>query len=140
VELFQQVAELSNVELSLYCDHEVHLYGNEAQLQRCIANLLDNAVKYSRPGGTVAVRLASISRHQARLSVQDAGIGVPSADVAKLIDRFFRSDASRTLPGNGLGLALTKAIIERHKGSLAISSEVGVGTCAVVIVPTSGSL
>jgi two-component system sensor histidine kinase MprB len=87
------------------------LLGEPASLERAATNLLDNAAKWSPPGGTVTVRL-----ERGTLSVADQGPGISEEDLPKVFDRFYRSPESRTMPGSGLGLSIVRAVAERHGG------------------------
>ncbi len=98
-----------------------------------MGNLLDNAVKFTPSGGTVSVTLTKEPETGlARLAVSDTGIGISDEDKPNLFKRFWRSDASRSLPGNGLGLAVVKAIVTSYGGSVTCTSRPGVGTTFIV--------
>jgi len=106
---------------------------HKAKLQQLVGNLLDNAVKFTPPGGTVSVTLTKeADTGLARLAVSDTGVGISEEDQANLFKRFWRSDASRSLPGNGLGLAVVKAIVTSYGGSITCTSHIGRGTTFVV--------
>jgi two-component system sensor histidine kinase MprB len=94
------------------------LLGEPVALERAVLNLLDNAVKFSPPGGTVRVDLRPATDGYAFLQVADAGPGINDADLPYVFDRFYRSDEARTLPGSGLGLAIVKSAAERHGGAV----------------------
>ena len=112
---------------------EVLVMGNRELLAQLAANLLDNARIHTPPG--TAIRLAlSIDSSHAKLSVEDNGAGVEEADRAKLLQRFFRADASRRTPGNGLGLSLVAAATHAHGGSVVIE-DAGPGLRIVVKLP-----
>jgi two-component system, OmpR family, phosphate regulon sensor histidine kinase PhoR len=104
--------------------------GDAAQLSQLTHNLIDNAVKYGKPNGDVIVRLAKLPKGQISLSVSDQGIGIPSEHIPRLTERFYRVDAGRSQSagGTGLGLSIVKHIAERHRATLEIKSEIGVGT------------
>lgn len=89
------------------------LLGDAAALERAITNLLDNAVKWSPPGGVVTVELI-----EGTVVVTDQGEGIGTDDLPHVFDRFYRSTASRTMPGSGLGLSIVKAVAERHGGQV----------------------
>ena len=101
--------------------------GSKVQLQRLLANLLDNAIKFTPSGGTVSI---SMKRDQKNilLTVADTGCGIPERDQPRVFDRFYRSDSSRNIPGNGLGLSLVKAIVESYDGTISFTSVEGRGT------------
>jgi two-component system, OmpR family, phosphate regulon sensor histidine kinase PhoR len=104
--------------------------GDAAQLSQLTHNLIDNAIKYGKPGGDVTVTLAKLPTEKIRLSVSDQGIGIPSEHISRLTERFYRVDAGRSQSagGTGLGLSIVKHIAERHRANLEIKSEIGVGT------------
>jgi two-component system phosphate regulon sensor histidine kinase PhoR len=111
--------------------------GDETQLEQVLQNLLDNALKYGREGGTIRV-LAQNGQNGVVIKVQDDGRGIPRALIPRLTERFYRVDAhrSRAVGGTGLGLAIVKHIVNRHRGQLAIDSNEGVGTTVQVWLPT----
>ena len=113
--------------------------GDPRQLDRAIINLLSNAVKFTPEGGRVGV---SAHREDDRLVVRvsDTGIGIAPEDQARIFDRFFRSASATSLavPGAGLGLSITKMIVEEHGGRIAVSSKPGEGTQMTVSLPLHG--
>ncbi|MBY0284526.1 MAG: ATPase [Sphingomonas sp.] len=111
--------------------------GDRAQLSQVLHNLIGNAMKYGRPGTPVITRLRRDQTGMIRLSVADEGDGVAPEHLPRLTERFYRVDAgrSRALGGTGLGLAIVKHIIERHRGRLDITSVVGKGTVASILLP-----
>jgi two-component system phosphate regulon sensor histidine kinase PhoR len=119
--------------------------GDEDQLGQVLQNLLDNAVKYGREGGTVRVvaALANSTRWPARpgltIAVSDDGNGIPREHLSRLTERFYRVDKgrSRAVGGTGLGLAIVKHIVNRHRGQLAIDSQEGEGATFTVWLPTA---
>jgi two-component system, OmpR family, sensor histidine kinase MprB len=96
--------------------------GARSRLERAVDNVLDNAVKWSPPGGTVDVRLAD-----GVLTVRDHGPGIAEADLPHVFDRFYRAAAARALPGSGLGLAIVKQTVDDHGGSVAVANADGGG-------------
>lgn len=110
--------------------------GDESWLQRAVANLVSNAVKYTPPGGRVRVRYREADG-QAICEMIDTGPGIPPAAQTRLFERFYRvpGEATRRTSGSGLGLAIVKAIIERHDGRVWVSSEEGVGSTFGLSVP-----
>jgi two-component system sensor histidine kinase MprB len=92
--------------------------GDSGALERAVANLLDNAVKWSPPGGSVRVRLAPEGGSQAMLTVDDQGPGIAAEDLPHVFERFYRSEESRSMPGSGLGLAIVRRVAERHGGTV----------------------
>ena len=133
-EFYASVAEDKRVAFILDLpEGEIIRSAHKAKLQQLVGNLLDNAVKFTPSGGTVSVTLTKEPETGlARLAVSDTGIGISEEDQANLFKRFWRSDASRSLPGNGLGLAVVKAIVTSYGGSVTCTSRPGVGTTFVV--------
>jgi signal transduction histidine kinase len=133
-EFYASVAEDKGVAFVLDLpDGEIVRSAHKAKLQQLVGNLLDNAVKFTPSGGTVSVTLTKEPETGlARLAVSDTGIGISDEDKPNLFKRFWRSDASRSLPGNGLGLAVVKAIVTSYGGSVTCTSRPGVGTTFVV--------
>jgi len=107
-------------------------------LQRLCSNLIDNALKYTPPGGSVTVKSVTVGQNVV-IKVEDTGVGIPSDDIPRVFERFYRVDKSRSKAqgGVGLGLALVKELVERHGGTVTMESELGVGTKAVVTLPAS---
>jgi two-component system, OmpR family, phosphate regulon sensor histidine kinase PhoR len=114
------------------------LEADESRLQEVIYNLLDNAVKYSQPGGTVSLR-AEVNGDRVRISVADQGVGIKEADLPRIFERFYRADKSRSgeHAGTGLGLSIAKHIAQLHGGTVEAESEVGKGTTISVLLPVS---
>jgi two-component system, OmpR family, phosphate regulon sensor histidine kinase PhoR len=115
-----------------------HLRADETRLQELIYNLLDNAVKYSKPGGTVFLR-AEADGNAVRISVADQGAGISPEDLPRIFERFYRADKSRSSEqsGTGLGLSIVKHIAQLHSGTVEAQSELGKGTTINVTFPVS---
>ncbi|OYX39626.1 MULTISPECIES: cell wall metabolism sensor histidine kinase WalK [unclassified Sphingomonas] len=116
-----------------------HVVGDRAQLSQVLHNLIGNAMKYGKSGTPVVTRLWKDQTGMVRISVTDEGEGIAPEHLPRLTERFYRVDAgrSRSLGGTGLGLAIVKHIIERHRGRLDITSVVGKGTTASILLPAS---
>jgi PAS domain S-box-containing protein len=110
---------------------------DRARLERVVDNLLGNAVKFSPDGGDIAVELeAAEPRGWAVLRVRDAGLGIPPAELPRLFELYHRaSNVVGRIPGAGLGLAIARAIVERHGGTVAVESRQGVGSTFTVRLP-----
>jgi heavy metal sensor kinase len=110
--------------------------GDDMRLGELVLNLLDNAIKYSPPGGRVEMSLVT-QDGMARLSVSDQGIGVAREEHAHIFDRFYRTDAARahTKKGTGLGLAICQWIVDAHHGTIEVHSEPGKGSTFTVVLP-----
>ncbi|OBB39921.1 HAMP domain-containing sensor histidine kinase [Mycobacterium sp. 852002-51961_SCH5331710] len=115
------------------------VYGDEAGLGRAVLNLLDNAAKWSPPGGLVTVRLTQIDALNAELVVSDYGPGIPPQERPLVFERFYRSTTARSMSGSGLGLAIVKQVVLKHGGSLRIEDTVPggqpPGTSMHVVLP-----
>jgi signal transduction histidine kinase len=117
-EVYASRAEQAGIAFSLDApDGPVTVQGNEEQLRRALGNLLDNAIKFTPAGGQVGVALRRADT-AIELQVEDSGIGVPEDDLPQLFGRFHRGRNASTYPGNGLGLAIVRAIVETHGGSV----------------------
>ncbi|MBX7450763.1 HAMP domain-containing histidine kinase [Mycolicibacterium sp. 3033] len=97
------------------------VYGDAAGLGRAVLNLLDNAAKWSPPGGHVGVRLRQVDANYAALVVSDNGPGIPAKERDLVFERFYRSTAARAMPGSGLGLAIVKQVVAKHGGTLLVT-------------------
>ncbi|WKN48351.1 HAMP domain-containing sensor histidine kinase [Nocardioides sp. Arc9.136] len=106
------------------------LVGDAAALERAVTNLLDNAAKWSPPGGTVTVRLAD-----GVLSVDDEGPGISEEDRPHVFDRFWRAEESRGMPGSGLGLSIVRQVADRHAGRLEVTTSPAGGARLVLALP-----
>jgi signal transduction histidine kinase len=95
------------------------MLGDRELIAQTVSNLLDNAVKYTPAGGHIEVTVGT-GHDRARIVVADTGPGVPPSDASRIQQRFVRLDAARSQPGNGLGLALVRAVVDQHMGSLAV--------------------
>jgi two-component system sensor histidine kinase SenX3 len=114
----------------------VSAWGDRRQLVSAVANLLDNAVKYSSPGSVVDVRAATDGTTVA-IDVEDQGLGIPARDIERIFERFYRVDRarSRDTGGTGLGLAIVRHIVANHEGEVAVRSTEGQGSTFTVHVP-----
>jgi signal transduction histidine kinase len=104
-----------------------------------LANLVDNALKYTPAGGRVAIGAGRVGS-DVRVTVEDTGSGIASADLPRIWDRLYRADNSRGEPGLGLGLSLVKAIITAHGGRVDVTSHVGQGSTFAVTLPEAGAM
>jgi signal transduction histidine kinase/FixJ family two-component response regulator len=137
VDMLRPAAERAGLTLSVQVEAGLPMVtGRRDQLERAVINLVSNAVKFSRPAGTVTVE-AVRAGGAIRLSVTDQGIGISVEDQHRLFTRFFRTGAvrDRGIPGTGLGLAVVKGIVEAHGGTVGLESEPGVGTTFTLTFP-----
>ncbi len=133
VELYDAEAEARGITLLPALDYAATTLGDSNLLASAVANLIDNALKYAGEGATVQVRTAA---HRADVSVivEDNGPGIPAAEQNRVIERFYRADASRSAPGNGLGLSIVGSIASLHWGSLHLE-DAAPGLRASLILP-----
>jgi len=122
-------AESKRVALQLEIESEHSVLCDAQHMENALTNLLDNAVKYTPEGGRVDVGLR-FEDERVWISVSDTGIGIPSADLDRIFERFYRVDKgrSRAMGGTGLGLAIVRHVVEAHGERVLVESEVGQGT------------
>lgn len=112
------------------------------KFRQIMFNLLSNASKFTPDGGSIAVRARSLGRGEIEISVSDTGIGIRKEDQEKIFEPFYqvKSGAIEKIPGTGLGLSLTKKIVELHGGRIWVESEEGKGSTFYVSIKTGNSL
>jgi signal transduction histidine kinase len=132
-------AEERRIRLNASLEPGVALRGDRAQLGLLLSNLVDNAIRYTQPHGSVDVRLET-REAQVVLEVSDTGSGIPSAELPRIFERFYRVDKARDRQtgGTGLGLAIVRHIAESHGGTVRLESELGRGSTFTVTLPTGG--
>lgn len=114
--------------------------GDTASLSEVFSNIIDNAIKYSNEGGAIDVS-AMVRGDFVEISVEDHGIGMPSSVVSNLFNKFYRSHRSReTVAGTGIGLYISKALVESHGGTISVRSQDGIGSVFTVSLPTYASV
>lgn len=130
------IADQKHITLNFEEYEKVQILVDQGKIQQCFINIINNAIKYTPDGGKVAVRLTS-DKNEVVIAVADTGIGIPSEDVPKIFDRFFRVDRARarTTGGSGLGLSIVKQIVMLHNGNIHVESEVNVGTNVYIHLP-----
>jgi heavy metal sensor kinase len=130
------LAEDRMIRLTLQCEPVLPVQGDAQKLKQLVINLLDNALRYTDPGGAVMVRLSG-TPEEVCVAVQDTGHGIDPAHLPHLFERFYRVDHSRTrdVGGTGLGLSIVKEIADSHKGSIKVDSEVGKGSTFTLVLP-----
>ena len=133
-DLFQPATEDRGITLTIESEPTVIARGDALRLRRALANLLDNAIKYTPSNGSITVQVTG-EPDEAVLRVTDTGVGIAEEELPRIFDRFFRGDRSRTQPGNGLGLGMVRAIVTAHGGEVRIASTVGVGTSCEIRLP-----
>ncbi len=132
--LYAYVAEEKSISIHTSYPRELYVSVDRKRLQQAVANLLDNAIKYTPSGGKVDIR-ASKEQHVIVVTVRDTGIGIPPDEIRKIWDRLYRGDRSRSQEGFGLGLSLVRAIVQAHGGRVEVFSEPGAGSLFVLTLP-----
>lgn len=134
-ELFEPLAEEKNVGLRRRAPEKTIVSGDARMLQRMLANILDNAVKYTPPGGEVEISLSESEKKDIIIAIRDSGIGISATDLPHVFERFYRCDRSRSQPGTGLGLSLARAIARAHGGDITVRSALDQGSTFTVTLP-----
>lgn len=139
-EFFEVLAQSKDVALDCQVGNPCWVHANSEQMRIVIHNIVDNAIKYTGPGGFISIKLETGSDGLCCLQVRDTGIGISEKDLPRVGFRFFRSDSGRnpnTNPrGTGLGLSIVSSILDRIGGAIRIESELGKGTHVTVSIPS----
>jgi signal transduction histidine kinase len=133
-ELFGTPAEDQGIALACSVPETCPVTGDHRMLRRLIANLLDNALKYTQAGGSVELTVFQ-NAGSAALTVRDTGSGISAGDLPRIFERFYRCDQSRSVAGTGLGLSLARAIARAHGGEITVESRPGRGSAFTVTLP-----
>lgn len=136
-EYYQAIADERQIQLS--CIGSAELSVDLILFKRVLVNILSNALRHSLDYGKIVVHIESMMNF-VKIAIEDSGSGIPPEHLDKLFNRFYRTDASRTLHsgGNGLGLAIVKSIIDLHQGSISIESQINIGTRVILKLPLRG--
>lgn len=143
-ELYEPASEDKGLEFSAEIERGLMVEANQPFLAQALANIIDNAIKYTPVGGAVMLRARRRSSGEIEFSVTDTGPGVPEEDRERVIQRFVRLDNSRTEPGSGLGLSLVGAVMEAHGGRIVLDEGPGVydgfgpGLRVALVLPAAG--
>jgi signal transduction histidine kinase len=134
--IFSTLAEDRAIAFELEApENAVPMVGDRSRMQRVVANLIDNAFKFTPEGGRVLLRLEA-TPNQAIITVSDNGPGIPKSELENVFKRFYRLDPSRATPGHGMGLSMVRAFVNAFGGSVSIESDAGKGCSVIVVVPT----
>jgi signal transduction histidine kinase len=123
VEFYEPAAELKNIDLKFRSEGALWVSGDPVLLAQALSNLIDNALKYAPQHGVIEVAVRKISEATAEISVADNGPGIDDSEKAKVVERFYRGDASRGTPGVGLGLSLVQAVAKLHGSPIALHDQ-----------------
>lgn len=136
VERFAQAAEHRDVSLTVQSPPPLCVAGDPRQLSSALGNLVDNAIKYSEPGGEVCLTARGESG-AVSIEVRDSGVGIPAKDLERIFERFYRVDRarSRETGGTGLGLAIVRHVVANHGGEVSVTSVEGEGSRFTLTLP-----
>lgn len=136
VALCREKASQRGMKIDLACDDHVAGTLNTSLLEQAVVNLIENAIKYCLEDTTIHVS-AEVAEHQVLIKVRDEGPGIPPEHLARIFERFYRIDKSRsrTIGGTGLGLSIVKHIATAHQGDVKVESSVGEGTTFTILIP-----
>jgi two-component system phosphate regulon sensor histidine kinase PhoR len=139
---FEERARDADISLEVDTQNVRAMHGSARDVALLARNLIDNAIRYTRPGGRVQVMVEGSPDGHISLRVSDTGIGIPSGDLPRVFERFYRVDQarSRETGGTGLGLAIVKHVAENHGGTLSVDSELGRGTRFEIRLPAANAL
>ncbi|WP_395674594.1 ATP-binding protein, partial [Phenylobacterium sp.] len=143
-ELYEPLCEDKGLEFAAELDRDLQVRGNREFLAQALANILDNAIKYTPAGGAVMLRVRRRSSGEVEFAVTDTGPGVPETDRERVVERFVRLENSRNEPGAGLGLSLVGAVAEAHGGRLELDEGpgriggMGPGLRVALVLPRAG--
>lgn len=138
---FREYAEKRNIEYHFYhAEQSIEAWFDSSQLQKAIFNLLSNAFKYTPTNGNISIKISTL-RDMLEIEVKDSGCGISPEAIEKIFDRFYQADnvSDASLTGTGIGLALTKGIIEMHKGRIEVASEIDKGSTFRILLKKGNS-
>jgi two-component system phosphate regulon sensor histidine kinase PhoR len=120
----------------------LYVSGHRLRLEQALLNLMANAIKFNRPGGDVRVRAAHNGEGRIAITISDTGVGIPSQDLPRIFERFYRVDKarSRQVGGTGLGLSIVKHVVERMNGAVKVESQLGRGSTFTLLLPPVESI
>ena len=137
VNMFLLPAQEKNIRLQYSTDAFADIcYADEGRLKQCMVNLVSNALRYTPEGGSIDVSYQNEEWYHV-FAVRDTGIGISEENLEQIFERFFRADKSRNQKtgGIGIGLTITKAIVDMHGGIISVNSEPGKGSCFTIKIP-----
>jgi signal transduction histidine kinase/ligand-binding sensor domain-containing protein/CheY-like chemotaxis protein len=135
---FESVAEGKDITLKVKSSNdEIDLYFDKEKMTKIMTNLLSNAFKFTQKSGQITVSISESNTNSVGIKIRDTGVGIPEEEIPKLFDRFYQVDSSQTREqeGTGIGLALTKELVELHKGTITVNSKLGEGTEFTIELP-----
>ena len=123
------IAKNKNINITYIEDSDIQIYLDSSKIERALINLLENSIKYSEMNSSIIVRLFT-SKNRACISIKDEGMGIPREEADRIFERFYRIEKarSRSTGGSGLGLYITKRIVDMHRGDISIVSTENIGS------------
>jgi signal transduction histidine kinase len=134
IDIYQLVAEEKRIAVHTALEGPCTAHVDRVRMRQVFANLLDNALKYTAPGGHVRISCRG-GAEQVIVSLADNGMGISGEEQSRIWGRLYRGDKSRSERGLGLGLSLVKAIVEAHRGDVSVESKIGSGSTFIVALP-----
>ncbi len=134
IDLYGIIAEDKKIAIDAKVPDHLQIRADRNRIQQALANLIDNAIKYTGQGGKVEIA-ASQKNHEAIITVKDTGMGISAQDLPRIWDRLYRGDKSRNEKGLGLGLSLVKAVVQAHHGSVEVASQPDQGSVFTIRLP-----
>jgi two-component system phosphate regulon sensor histidine kinase PhoR len=145
LQMMRAEADKKHITLEMHVEEDIYIEADEDRLRQILINLLSNSISYTPEGGRVRVHVEPLHSptdrdneyERVRLTISDSGIGIPKKDLPRIFERFYRVDKarSRISGGTGLGLSIVKHLVDLHKGTIQVESEVGIGTKFLIDLP-----
>ena len=134
-DLFDPIAKEKEIQLITVLPEKLTISGDRSKMQRLITNLLENAIKFNKVGGTVTISVKQ-ENQLVNIQIEDTGVGIPEEELPHIFERFYRCDRSRSLAGIGLGLSLAKVIARAFNGDIRVKSAIDRGSSFSVTLPS----
>jgi signal transduction histidine kinase len=138
IEEMSPLAEERSLRIECQSLPGLRVHADELWIRRALLNLIDNSIKYSKPGGLIEIWLKEVDA-MVQIGIRDHGIGIDPGDLPRIFDRLYRADPARTrtIGGSGLGLSIVKWIIEAHRGQIRVNSQPDLGTTIEIMLPSA---
>lgn len=135
VEQRQEIIKSNRLKIVEYYEEHIEIFGDMDLLSQAFSNIIDNAIKYSNPGGTITIKALKTDKN-ITVTISDTGVGIAEEDIPYIFERFYRAKKDHSSKkGVGLGLYIARCIIDAHKGTISVKSTLGLGTDFVVLIP-----
>lgn len=134
VEEFKTIADLKEIKIDFMPADKIMVKADQTLITRLFINLMENAMKYTGENGKITINIGQ-DKQNAIVKIEDTGIGIPEKDIPYIFDRFYQAESSRSGSGSGLGLSIVKWIVNIHKGSIDLKSDINEGTTFIIKLP-----